>query len=134
MPAGEEKVEKLEDLVVDEKEQAKEFLTTTLLDFLRITEMGNTVTHQKMEELPSKKQVTVVLLALKAMDHLTIREEEKAGSTEINEVSGIPLGTVKPMVRALEKERLTEKENGKYYIPEHNLEKAKKFIVGGEDG
>lgn len=122
---------KLEDLVVDETELNEDLLHNVLSDFIRIGKRDNSIiTQSKMEELNSKKKILVVLLALKAMKELDMRENESAGPSQISEISGIKKGTVLPKIRELDKEGLVVNEDGKYRVPNYNLRKTEDYILG----
>lgn len=120
----------LSDLVVDESELNKELLFEVLSDFIRIGKRDNSLIPQKAyHDLKSGKKIIVVLLALKAMKTLNMREDEKEGPTEISKLSGVKKGTVLPRVRQLEKKGLLLNEDGSYYIPNYNLSKAKEYVL-----
>lgn len=124
----------LEDLVVDEEELNEELLTEVLFEYIRIgQESGSIITQPPFHELSSTQKTAVILLTQKAKHELGLAESEWIGPTGIAEDSGMKRGTVYPAVKRIEEDQgIADNQDGKYTIPTHNLEKAKKFISSSE--
>ena len=118
----------LSSLVRDEALLAQDVLAQVLAPLLTITGRGEILPTNTFQQLPRRGKVLAVLLALKAMRVLNIRTDEAAGPTEIAVIGGIPLGSVKPEVRALERENIIIAQNGRYSIPVRSINVVAKLI------
>jgi hypothetical protein len=110
------------DLVLDEARLVEELLTTTLRPLVRISRSGELVLEPAFRSLSLAQKVLAVIAAAKAMKLLEIRDSEEIGPTEIASLGGIPVGSVKPVVRALLNNGVVEATPGGHYtIPLRNL-------------
>lgn len=123
----------LENLLVDEQDISEEILHDLLTRYIQIgKQSGNLVPKQPFHDLTAKQKTVVVLLSQHARDKLDMVESEWMSPTEISQQSGVKKGTIYPTVRELDNEGLVEDDDGSYRIPAHGLEKARKYIGGGE--
>jgi len=126
---NEEKHKTLDDLLVDEKELNENLLVDIIEEYAEIgKESGEVILKPAFEELKSEKKVAVVVALQKARHELDYIDTEKSTPSELEEISGLKLGTIKPKVRELEKEGLLKNEDGSYFLPNYNLNKIKELI------
>lgn len=124
---------KLDDLVVEETKLNENLLYNVLSEYVRIgKEEQSIIPQEKMGDLNAGQKIVVTLLTLKAMKHLNMRDNEKVGPTEISKLCSVKKGTVLPKVRELSKDSLVNSDDGNYYVPNYNLQRAKKFISKGD--
>lgn len=118
----------LSSLVIDSDELSRSIISETLLPFASFTKDGEIFIKAGFHGLSASQKVLVIILSQKALALLTYREFEAIGPTEISNISGIPLGTVKRRVRDLATERLLKSEAGKYYIPLFSLSRVSEYL------
>ena len=114
----------LASLLIDETEMARDELAEALRPYVRLTRSGDFVFEDSFDSLPAKARVACVLLALKAGHLLGLRDEPGAAPQEIVAKSGLPPGTVRPKLSELLRDRVTEKQRGRYSIPAYGMRKA----------
>ena len=107
----------LSSIVRDDASVAENVLADVLRPLLEITPGGELLPHPIFFVLSPGAKVLAVLVAIKAMHILKIRTEESAGPTEISNLGGIPVGSVKPEVRRLQRENLIMSRQGRYHVP-----------------
>jgi hypothetical protein len=111
-------------LLVNEDSIAREELAAGLAPYVQLTEQGGLWPLPPFESLASTNKVLCLLLAVKAMAMLGLRESERAAPGELVEISGMPAGTVRPKLSKLAEKRLVVKGNGEYWISSHGARKA----------
>lgn len=120
----------LEDLLVDEEQLNKELLAGTVQKYAQIgKDSGDLIPNEQYNDLNSRNQVVVALLAQKARFELNLADEEWIPPTKISELSGIKKGTVYPAVRDLVDEGIIRDDDGDYMIPSVKVEKAKEYLA-----
>lgn len=119
---------KLSKLVRNSDELIEELVADTLFPLLSLTDSGDLLLLTPFHELEATLKVLTIFLSLKALSMLQLRDDAIAGPTEISNLSGIPIGTVKREVRCLEAEKLLISERGKYWIPSYSLSKVADLI------
>ena len=116
---------RLEDLLVDEKQLDQEALFDILHEYVRIgSDTGRLIFEEAYEGLKAKKRILIVVMAQTARKELG--KGDKADTpwlspSEISELGGIKKGTVDPAVRDLYAEGLLENEEGKYRVSRNRL-------------
>ena len=123
--------EKLEDLVVDETEVARDEIAAALAGYLRITRTGDLLPEPAFDELPAEHRVLCVLLALQAAHMLGLRSDGAATPTDVVAASGMPAGTVRPKLSALLKARYVVRVDHKYSLPVHATRRAAQVLREG---
>ena len=118
------------DLFVEKDELNETILKDILSNNIKITSEGDVI-FQK--ELDPKITILVYLLANKVFVLKKIKSDEAEGPKEIHLKTGVPEGTVKRYVRDLQKEGLLVGKKGKYFVPNHALQKIKKQVMKDED-
>jgi len=123
----------LEKLVASEEELPEQELASVLVDFVRIhPTTGEIIPLQAFNSLTAKGKVLTVLLAAKAAHRLAIRRDKETLSvSEFIKSTGIPKGTVAPMLRQLlEQDRLVMQDNTNksYLVPTYAVGQAIQFI------
>lgn len=120
-------------LLVDEDSIARDELASGLAPYVQLTEQGGLWPLPPFESLASANKVLCLLLAIKAMAMLGLRESERAAPGELVEMSGIPAGTVRPKLSKLAEKRLVVKGDREYWISSHGARKALEAL-GDADG
>ncbi len=92
-----------------------------------ITEKGQIRADKKFEEMSRREQSLCCMAAVSAMDLRGIRDEKKIGPSALGEICPIPASTLKSKLNDLDP---LENENGEYYLPGYNLDKAVDILVG----
>ncbi len=82
-------------------------------------------------QLANKRKVLAVLVAEAGWIYV---DENMSGRglkpKEIEEITGIPGGTLRPLIRALAEERLVKSDKGAYNISPTKLLEIKKIVLG----
>jgi hypothetical protein len=120
-------------LLVNEDSIARKELAAGLAPYIQLTEQGGLWPLPPFENLASASKVLCLLLAVKAMAMLGLRENERAAPAELVEMSGMAAGTVRPKLSKLAEKRLVVKSNGEYWISTHGARKALETL-GHENG
>ncbi len=118
----------LSSLVRSEAVIAEELMAETLRPLFSFTDAGGVVPSPAFHSLSPRKKVLSLLMAVKALNMLGFRQVDDAGPTEISNLGGIPLGTVKPELRELEKQKLSVSQKGRYQIPLSSLSRVAALI------
>jgi hypothetical protein len=124
----------LSSLVRSEAEIAEDLMARTLEPIIGFTKAGEVVPAALFHALNPIRKVLALLMAVKALKSLGFRQDESVGPTEVSNLGGLPLGTVKPALRELEKQKLATSEKGKYHIPLHSLTRVAAMLREGESG
>jgi hypothetical protein len=114
----------LQALVVDEQELAREELAQALAPFVQLTKEGSLWFQASFDSLSALDKVRCVLLAVKALHLLGLRETEQVTPSELCDLSGMAAGTVRPKLSALLRDRDAAKSGGKYVLPPHAIRRA----------
>lgn len=112
----------LEDLVVKDEKVTDEMLVAVLRPYVSFTEDGALLPSSVFGNLSSKLKITVVLLCAVGLHRLGKRKEKEIAPKEIAEMSGIPAGTVRPVLKDLLKNRLITVSNGLYTLPPRSFQ------------
>jgi uncharacterized membrane protein (UPF0136 family) len=120
-------------LLVDENDVAREELASGLAPFVQITKQGGLLPLEPFEGLNSANKVLTLLLAIKAMRMLELRDNERVGPAELTEMSGMAAGTVRPKLSALASNRLIAKDGPEYWITTLGARKALQVLVSAND-
>jgi len=115
-----------DDLFVEKDELNKEILKEILADRIKTTADGDVI-FQK--DFNPKTVILIYLLANKVFLMRKIKEKEAEGPREIHLKTGVAEGTVKRYVRELQKDGLLIGKGGKYFVPNHALNKIKKLVI-----
>lgn len=122
--------EVFDDLFVEKDELNETILKGILSNNIKMTSGGDVI-FQK--ELDPKLTILVYLLANKVFVIKKLKTDEAEGPKEIHLKTGVAEGTVKRYVRDLQKEGLLVGKKGKYFVPNHSLQKIKKLVIKDED-
>jgi hypothetical protein len=125
----------LERLVVDEAAVDLELLASTLEDKVRIDlkQGGFAFLQGVRARLSNRQQVITTLLAWKALHLLDEQYPEGLRPQEIENVTGVRGGTLRPILKVLSDRRIIRQDANKaYYIPGYAIEDARLLIETGE--
>lgn len=86
-----------------------------------ITEKSQIRADEEFEEMDRSEQTLCCMAAISAMNLKNVREEKKIGPSALGELCPIPTSTLKSKLKELD---LLENEDGEYYLPGYNLDKA----------
>lgn len=118
----------LDDLFEDENEVIdRTVLASALQSYVTFTREGKLIPKEQFDALKNTKKILVLLLSKKALN-LKLGTDEKTSPKELEEISGIPIGSIKPTVRQLVTKRLLRSENGTYWIPDYAVTKVNAFL------
>jgi len=123
--------DELDSLIVKETDVIdKKLLASFLKNYVRITESGEFIFEEKFFLLDAKKKIVIFLLARKVMKikNIGALDTEEVGPKEISDKSGIPFGTVGRTVRELVEKQIIKEREGKYFVPNFNLNKINSVL------
>jgi len=120
-------------LLVDEEDVARDELAAGLAPFIQITKQGGLLPRSSFDGLSAADKVLTLLLSIKAMKMLELRDSERVGPAELIELSGMPGGTVRPKLSALTRKRMIVKDDHAYWITTLGARKALQVLVGSDD-
>ena len=122
----------LKDLVASASELREADIEEIVANFVRYDEMGRAlVLTTSGNKLPNKAKILVLLVANAGWCY--INESLSANGLkpkQIEELTGIAGGTLRPLLRSLADERLVKSENANYKIVAPRLEDIKSFVIG----
>ena len=124
----------LDALFVDTREIDRAALASALAAYVVIDSATNDIRLlPAADDLNSRRQVLVVMLALKAAHLVGAIDHAQATPKRLSEASGIPGGTVRPSLADLVKWRMITKcADGSYVIEGHNVDHAISFLNDGD--
>ena len=130
-------VNPLSRLVVDEDAVNLELLASTLETNVRLDlrQGGFSFLHGVRASLTSKQQILVALLAQKALHLLEPQYPEALRPQELENVTGMKGGTLRPTLKALHDARMIRADEKKaYYVPAFAIEDVAAHVapLGGE--
>lgn len=118
-----------DDLFIDESDAFDTSLVKTILQkHIQFTSKGELLPLQSFSSMDGKKKLLLVLLSRKVLAYRKMAEE-RIGPKDIENITGLPHGTVTSALAALVKERLVRTEKGKYWIPNFALTELKKMLA-----
>jgi hypothetical protein len=122
----------LDELVVKYEEvegENRKLLAKILIPHVQIDPDKGTIYFVKQpSNLKTKEQVLLVLLAKLALAQKNPDITPNTTSKEVEEISGLPGGTVRPKIAELIKEKVIAKSSVGYYIEAKNLYKARAIL------
>ncbi|MFH2020149.1 MAG: hypothetical protein ABIJ34_01980 [archaeon] len=118
--------EAFDDLFVEKDKLNEDILKDILSGRIKMTNDGDII-FQK--EYNPKTAILLYLLANKVFLLKKVKEEEFDGPKEIHLKTGVAEGTVKKYVRDMQRDGLLIGKKGKYYVPNHSLNKIKGMIA-----
>jgi hypothetical protein len=119
--------------LVDEDDVAREELAAGLAPFIQLTKQGGLLPRPAFEGLSAVDKVLTLLLSIKAMKMLGLRDSERVGPADLIALSGMPGGTVRPKLSALAGKRLIVKDDHEYWITTLGARKALEVLVGSDE-
>ncbi len=123
----EEAKDPLDALFVEKDQVSNELLRDLLVGFVQLTNDGLIIAKPEFTSLSNRKKILVILLAKKVLK-LKMEFDEATAGTEIIKVTGLTRGSVYPMLRQLEGERLVASKDGKYWVPNFALGSVKELF------
>jgi hypothetical protein len=117
-------------LLVNESALAREELAEGLAPRLQLTEEGGLWLLPGFEELTSVNKVLCLLLAVKAMKMLGLRESDRVSPSDLVGLSGMPAGTIRPKLSHLAEKRLIGRDKHQYWISTPGARKALQTLRG----
>jgi len=119
----------LEKLLVSHVELDRELVATILADLVRIDkDTGEIRFTMDGAKLSNKLRILTYLLARKAAKALNLVPEEPISSSELTSQLGISGGSLRGQLSLLNGERLIDKREGKYFVPNYSVEQVKTLI------
>ena len=125
----------LDKLLLSADEVSREMLADLLEKWIRIDpETGSIVPVEGWHVLKPRQRIFLFLLGRKAAALKGIVQTEGALPKAISESTGLPKGTVNPLLRQLADERLlAQDKQGAYYVPPYAAGRVKELVVGGKN-
>lgn len=117
-----------DDLFVNEDDVFDKKLTKEILQrYVQFTKREEILTNESFNELKNKSKMLIIILSKKVLAYRK-GEQERVKPKEIEELTGIPHGSIGHMLPELERSRLLRSEDGKYWIPNYAISLIKKFL------
>lgn len=104
-------------LVVDAVD-VREQLASALTDYVVYDERGQLAFTASFDRATARHRVLIAVMALIGQAHLGGREEGPVRPAEIQDVTGMPGGTVRPKLRELVDRRCLTSSDGAYILPD----------------
>src|SRR3972149_8222303 len=101
---------------VDEK-MIKQIIGEILVNYVRLSQDGGIFPLPEFDNLNRFQKLLIYLLAKKALYVRQLVVNELTPPSEIRKNTGLPMGTVNPSLRQLERDRLVKSDLGRYKIP-----------------
>ena len=111
-------------LVIDAADVAREELAQVLEPYVRLTREGELVLQPDFEHLAARERLIAALLAFRAGQLLELRSAPGASPQDIERLTGMAGGTVRPTLSQLLRQRIVAREQGQYLIPAHSVRRA----------
>jgi hypothetical protein len=127
-------VNPLSRLVIDEAAVDLELLARTLEDKIRLDLQRGTFTFLQgvRARMTSRQQLLIALLSQKALHLLKNDIAEGLRPLELEEVTGVKGGTLRPILKSLSDGRMIRpNEQGAYFIPAFSLEDVAAALGSG---
>lgn len=126
MSGGNEK-DVLDDLFVEESNISNDVLKDLLIGYVQFSKEGKIFTKPEFSNLQNRKKVLIILLSKKVMK-IKIGLEEETYGKEIITSTGLTRGSVYPLLREMEGDRLVTSKDGKYWIPNYSIHNVKQLF------
>src|ERR1700733_13220098 len=110
------KADPLSALLVDEASVAREELAAGLAPFVQLTREGNVLPRDAFEKLTSRNKVLCLLLAVKALAMLDLRDSDEVVPADLVKIGDMAAGTVRPKLSQLVESRLAARDGHRYSI------------------
>ena len=115
-------------LVVNEGDLFQEELAEVLASRVRLTPGGGFVLEPGFDRLGADRKVCCALLAVKAAAMLELRRHGSARPRELERLTGMPGGTIRPALAHLLKSRIVTATGSDYEVPGHAVRRAAAYI------
>src|SRR5437868_5263870 len=123
----------LKDHVTDSAKLSEEEIEGIVADFIKYDPTNKAIVFlPKTHELSVEKKILLHLVALRGWRFI-VRENPPAADAsprEIERVTGVRGGTLRPMLRALVQSRMLDSRKGRYEIAAHNLGRVRDTMAG----
>jgi len=97
----------------------KKELADILSSYVTITKEGLIEFLPNFMKLSNRQKILTALLVIKAKSSLFDSTTDGSLPSEISEITMMPLGSVKPMVRKLFMDKIIKKNKDGYFVPNH---------------
>ena len=122
-------VEEIDKLFVDENQTTDSVLLVSVLEnFVQLTTSGTIHFLPNFMKLGTTSKILVVLLAKKAMAMKISGYNESTSPKEVQQLTGLSVGSTNPSLRALAEKRLVISNNGAYNIPAFAMPSVKELL------
>jgi hypothetical protein len=118
----------LQRLVVDGTILNEEVLASVLEHWVHLTQEGGLVFRPAAFSLPAKKKVLIAALAGAGLYRLGLRPNPQVSPKEVEGLTGLSGGTVRPSLRDLVDQKLLRSEGHGYIVPAYALEEVRKAL------
>lgn len=132
MPNGTQTDNPLARLLV-EAIDTREELAAILDGFVTIDESGSIAFSAGFDSQPARRRVLVAVLAARAAFELDLRDEGSATPADIEQLTGMPGGTVRPKLRELAGSRVLHCSDGRYVVPDSQIRRAAELVGNGAE-
>ncbi|HEV2738805.1 MAG TPA: hypothetical protein VGU66_09520 [Candidatus Elarobacter sp.] len=119
----------LQSLVVDESAMHDAILAELLRDWIQLTTTGGIVFKADAVRLSVRSRALIGILGGAALHRLGHRSEKGIAPKEIETLTGIPGGTLRPALRELASRRLVRSEDGRYEVPAYAIADVRKALT-----
>ncbi|KKS96463.1 MAG: hypothetical protein UV73_C0010G0048 [Candidatus Gottesmanbacteria bacterium GW2011_GWA2_43_14] len=111
----------LSQLIVNTEELDRKKLAELLDGYCAISKDGQIRPISNFPQLDSTSKVLAIILAQKAAKTLGLVETDQISPSSIEEISGLPGGTVRVKLMELRQQRIVDSTKGSYSIPNHSI-------------
>lgn len=111
----------LSQLIIDTDELDRQKLTSLLNGYCAISKEGQIRPITNFPNLDSTSKILAILLAQKAIQALGLSDTDQISPKQIEQLTGLPGGTVRGRLTNLREQRIVEGVNGTYSIPNHSI-------------
>lgn len=124
----------LKDHVTDSAKLSEEEIESIIADFLKYDPANKAVVFlPKAHNLSAEKKILLHLVALRGW-RFVVKENPPAADAlprEIERVTGLRGGTLRPTLRSLVESKMLDSRKGRYEIPAHNLGRVRDAMASG---
>jgi len=118
----------LQGLVVDGDAIRDEILAGLLRDRVQLAAPNGIVFRSTAVPLSVRSRVLIGILGGAALHRLGHRRFVSVSPKELEDLIGVPGGTVRPALRELVSRRLVRAENGRYQIPSYAIDDVRRAL------
>lgn len=114
-------------LFVDESAWNKELVLEILEPYIKLTKEGSIIPLSEFHNLSNEKKLVLVVLSRKVLAAKNITAEA-VSPTEVQNITGLSVGSVNPTLTALASKGILKNDAGKYSVPNYAIHKIREIF------